>query len=211
MEFPTRAEIRKALLLAPLGRRRMHVRVKFFDGRRDARDTAGHPFEGQPHSGFRRAKCPHLVDIREGQAAGSRTDLPGSNEGYGSAGSRPLGSLSAPDWERPSSEAHTNCQLRFALPARRYEARSLTLANGAPHDSDDVELAVANIVGPSDSQRRALAGNGRTTRLGNEIDWVKGAGDREFGLFERVGPKLYRLTPYGKKVAAGDVDLDPRD
>jgi hypothetical protein len=27
-----------------------------------------HPFEGQPHSGFRRAKCPHLVDIREGQA-----------------------------------------------------------------------------------------------------------------------------------------------
>src|SRR5450755_4388835 len=42
----------------------MHVRVKFVDGRRDTRDTAGHPFEGQPHSGFRRAKCPHLVDIR---------------------------------------------------------------------------------------------------------------------------------------------------
>lgn len=27
------------------------------------------------------------------------------------------------------------------------------------------------------------------------------------GLFERVAPKLYRLTPYGRSVAAGDVDL----
>jgi hypothetical protein len=64
-----KASLALAYGLAPLGRRRMHVRVKFVDGRRDARDTAGHPFEGQPHSGFRRAKCPHLVDIREGQAA----------------------------------------------------------------------------------------------------------------------------------------------
>ena len=98
--------------------------------------------------------------------------------------------------------------MEFPTRAEIRKALLLALANGAPHDSDDVELAVANIVGLSDSQRRALAGNGRTTRLGNEIDWVKGAGDREFGLFERVGPKLYRLTPYGKKVAAGDVDLD---
>jgi hypothetical protein len=45
----------------------MHVRVKFFDGRRNARDTAGRPFEGQPHSGFRRAKCPHLVDMTYGK------------------------------------------------------------------------------------------------------------------------------------------------
>ena len=106
----------------------MHVRVKFFDGRRDARDTAGHPFEGQPHSGFRRAKCPHLVDIREGQAARSRTDLPGSDEGYGSAGGRRSGHPALPTGSAPSSEAHTNCQQRFVLPARRYEARSLSLA-----------------------------------------------------------------------------------
>ena len=46
-----------ARALAPLGRRRMDVQVKFFDGRREARDTAGHPFEGQPHSGFRRANA----------------------------------------------------------------------------------------------------------------------------------------------------------
>ena len=54
----------------------MHVRVKFFDGRRDARDTVGHPFEGQPHSGFRRAKCPHLVEIREGQVADRELTFP---------------------------------------------------------------------------------------------------------------------------------------
>ena len=30
----------------------------------------------------------------------------------------------------------------------------------------------------------------------------------EFGFFERVGPKLYRLTPYGQSVAAGEIDLD---
>jgi restriction endonuclease Mrr len=88
------------------------------------------------------------------------------------------------------------------------KALLLALADGAPHDSDDVEAAVADILGLSDSQRRALAGNGRGTRLGNEIDWVKGAGGMELGLFERVRPKLYRLTPYGRSAAAGDIDLD---
>ena len=81
----------------------------------------------------------------------------------------------------------------------------LALADGASHDSDDVEVAVADVLGLSDSQRRARAGNGPGTRLGNEIDWVKGAGDREVGFFERVGPKLYRLTRYGQSVAAGDI------
>ena len=103
----------------------MHVRVKFFDERRGARDTARHPFEGQPHSGSRRAKCPHLVDIREGQAARSRTGLPGSDEGHGPAGSRRSGHPALPTGSAPSSEAHTNRQQRFILPARRYEARSL--------------------------------------------------------------------------------------
>ena len=88
------------------------------------------------------------------------------------------------------------------------KALLLALADGASHDSDDVEVAVADILGLSDSQRRARAGNGRGTRLGNEIDWVKGAGDRDVGFFERVGPKLYRLTRYGQSVAAGDIDLD---
>ena len=67
-------------------------------------------------------------------------------------------------------------------------------------------MAVADILGLSDSQRSALAGNG--TRLGNEIDWVKGAGDMGVGFFERVRPKLYRLTPYGQSAAAGDIDID---
>jgi len=98
--------------LAPLGRRTMHVRVKFFDGRRDARDTAGYPFGGQPHSGFRRAKCPHLADIREGQAARPRTDLPGSDEGCGPAGSRRSGHPALPTGSARSSEAHTNRQQR---------------------------------------------------------------------------------------------------
>ena len=106
----------------------MHVRVKFFDERRDARDTAGHPFEGQPHGGFRRAKCPHLVDIREGQAARRRTDLPGSDEDYGPAGSRRSGHPALATGSARSSEAHTKRQQRFILPARRYEARSLSLA-----------------------------------------------------------------------------------
>jgi hypothetical protein len=30
----------------------------------------------------------------------------------------------------------------------------------------------------------------------------------ELGLFERVRPKLYRLTPYGRSAAAGEIDLD---
>jgi len=39
--------------LAPLGGSKVHVRVKFLDGRAGSRDTARHPFEGQPHSGSR--------------------------------------------------------------------------------------------------------------------------------------------------------------
>jgi hypothetical protein len=96
----------------------------------------------------------------------------------------------------------------FPTRAEIRKALLLALADGAPHCSDDVEVAVANILGLSDSQRRALAGSGGSTRLGNEIDWVKGAGDMGVGFFERVGPKLYRLTPYGQSAAAGDIDLD---
>jgi len=33
-------------------------------------------------------------------------------------------------------------------------------------------------------------------------------GDMGVGLFERVRPRLYRLTPYGRSAAAGDIDLD---
>lgn len=88
------------------------------------------------------------------------------------------------------------------------KALVLALADGAPHASEAVEAAVADILGLSDSQRRASAGNGHSTRLGNEIDWIKGAGDTEVGLFERVGPRLYRLTPLGRSVAAGKIDLD---
>ena len=36
--------------------------------------------------------------------------------------------MSAPDGSAQSSEPYTGCQRRFAVPARRYEARSLTLA-----------------------------------------------------------------------------------
>lgn len=107
----------------------MDVRVKFFDGRLDARDTAGHPFEGQPQSGFRRAKCPHLVDIREGQAARSWTDLPGSDEGQALLAEDARASPALPRGSASSSEAHTDRQQRFILPARRYEAHSLRLGS----------------------------------------------------------------------------------
>jgi hypothetical protein len=96
----------------------------------------------------------------------------------------------------------------FPTRAEIRKALLLALADGAPHYSDDVEVAVADILCLSDSQRRALAGNGRSTRLGNEIDWVKGAGDMEVGFLERVGPKLYQLTPYGQSATAGDINLD---
>jgi hypothetical protein len=86
------------------------------------------------------------------------------------------------------------------------KALLLALADGLPHDSDDVEMAVADILDLSDTQRRARAGNG--SRLGNEIDWIKGAGDVELALFERGAPKRYRLTPYGCSIAAGKIDLD---
>ena len=96
--------------------------------------------------------------------------------------------------------------LPMVVPTRNEirQALLVALADGASHCSDNVELAVADILGLSDSQRRARAGSG--TRLGNEIDWIKGAGDMGLGLFERVGPKLYRLTAYGRSAAAGDID-----
>jgi len=98
--------------------------------------------------------------------------------------------------------------MQFPTRAEIRKALVVALADGGPHYSDDVEVAVADILGLSDSQRHALAGNGRGTRLGNEIDWVKGAGDMGVGLFERIRPKLYRLTSYGQSAAAGKIDLD---
>lgn len=82
------------------------------------------------------------------------------------------------------------------------------LADGEAHDSDQVEVAVAQILGLSDAQRREPYGNGGGTRLGNEIDWVKGAADAGFAYFERVGPKLYRLTSRGKSAEANWIDVD---
>jgi hypothetical protein len=57
---------------------------------------------------------------------------PGSDEGYGAAGSGRSGRPALPDRSARSSKAHTNRQQRFILLARRYEARSLTLADAAP-------------------------------------------------------------------------------
>ena len=90
----------------------------------------GHPPEGQPHSSF-------------GQAIN-----PQSHGDYGKA-RPPDGELTFPVQTKatvllaadarvtqrsrlgaaPSSEAHTDCQQRFVLPARRYEARSLILVS----------------------------------------------------------------------------------
>jgi Mrr N-terminal domain len=84
----------------------------------------------------------------------------------------------------------------------------LALADGRALDSDQVEAIVADILDLSEAQRSEPYGNGQGTRLGNEIDWVKGAEDKGFGYFERVGPKLYRLTPRGKRAAVGGIDLD---
>ncbi len=121
------------------------------------------------------------------------------------AGSHNVGGLAPPSTcEATSVEG----DLSMVFPTRDEirKALLLALADGGSHYSDDVEVAVADILGLSDSQRHARAGNG--TRLGNEIDWIKGAGDMGLGLFERVGPKLYRLTPYRRSAAAGDIDPD---
>jgi hypothetical protein len=83
--------------IAPLGRRKMHVRVKFVDGRAGSRDTARHPFEGQPHGGSRRAKCPHLVDIRGEGPPNARWVCLGPGEPTDSRSAR---ADSAPAWER---------------------------------------------------------------------------------------------------------------
>ena len=60
--------------------------------------------------------------------------------------------------------------MEFPTRAEIRKALLLALADCAPHDGDDVEVAVADILGLSDSQRHAPAGHGRSTRLGNEID-----------------------------------------
>jgi ADP-ribosylglycohydrolase len=112
----------------------------------------------------------------------------------------------------PVSGSHprTNVQgeTHMVFPTRTEILKALlaAFADGATHYSDDVEAAVADILELSESQRLARAGNG--SRLGNEIDWIKGAGDQGVGFFERVGPKRYRLTPHGRSAAAGNIDLD---
>jgi hypothetical protein len=88
------------------------------------------------------------------------------------------------------------------------KALLLALADDMSHDSDQVEGAVADILDLSNPQRVEPYADGSGTRLGNEIDWVKGADDKGFGYFERVEPKLYRLTPRGKSAAANNIDLD---
>ena len=56
---------------------------------------------------------------------------PGSNEGQRAAGSSRSGRPALSTGSARSSEAHTNCQQRFVLRARRYEARSLRLGRQA--------------------------------------------------------------------------------
>src|SRR3954447_25178989 len=104
----------------------MQVQVKFLDGSPGSRDTAGHPFEGQPHSGSRRAKCPHLVDIRAASRSTGELAVRFRRRPR-SCWQQTLGSFALPTRRARSSEAHTDCQQRFILPARRYEARSLNL------------------------------------------------------------------------------------
>jgi hypothetical protein len=60
---------------------------------------------------------PASKDIRERQAARSRTDLPGSDEGYGSLAADAR-VHSAPDWERPVERGS------YELPAALRRARS---------------------------------------------------------------------------------------
>src|SRR5450755_5005082 len=110
--------------LAPLGRRKMHVRVKFVDGRAGSRDTARHPFEGQPHGGSRRAKCPHLVDIRGEGLPNARWVCLGPEEPTDSRSAR---ADSAPAWERPAERGSPRPETAPRPAARRYEARSLKL------------------------------------------------------------------------------------
>ncbi len=88
------------------------------------------------------------------------------------------------------------------------KALLLAYADGAAHTSDKVEVAVANVLGLSDVQRLMRYRDGRGSKLGNEIDWVKGAGDARFGYFERVGAKLYRLTRDGKLALDRGVEIN---
>jgi hypothetical protein len=91
--------------------------------------------------------------------------------------------------------------IEFPTRAEIRKALVLALANGAPHYSDDVEVAVADILRLSESQRCAIAGNGRGTRLGNEIDWVKGAGGHGSWPL-RAGP-TEALPPHAVRAVGG--------
>jgi hypothetical protein len=140
--------------LAPLGRRKMHVRVKFVDGRAGSRDTARHPFEGQPHGGSRRAKCPHLVDIRGEGPPNARWVCLGPVEPTDSRSAR---ADSAPAWERRAERGSRLPETAPRPAARRYEARSLTVASlNTRHYTADAH----------ESRRRRPVSGPRTRRNG---------------------------------------------
>jgi hypothetical protein len=68
--------------------------------------------------------------------------------------------------------------MEFPTRAEIRKALLLALADDAPHYSDDVEVAVADILGLSDSHRRALAGNGRGTSGGVDARLRRWRGSR---------------------------------
>jgi hypothetical protein len=59
-----------------------------------------------------------------------------------------------PTGRAPASEAHTNCQQRFILPARRYEARSIALA--VCRRSATLDRALADGTSPDSDAALAL-------------------------------------------------------
>lgn len=114
------------------------------------------------------------------------------------------------DWlDSNAARTAPGTEIELPFPVRDELRRALLLAlrDGEPGYSDDVEAAVADILKLSQRQRRVFYLNGHGTKLGNEIDWVKGADDEGFGYFENVGTKLYQLTEAGRKAAAKGVTL----
>lgn len=80
--------------------------------------------------------------------------------------------------------------------------------DGKVHWSEAVEPLVARHLNLDETQRAAPNGDGSRTRLGNEIDWVKGAFDEEYGFFERVRDKFYKLSESGMAALAAH-ERDP--
>ena len=84
---------------------------------------------------------------------------------------------------------------------RPYRAFLDCLADGQPHDLDEIKSVVANKFRLSPAEREVLLASGKQPVFDNRIGWCR-TYLKKAGLLERVARGTYVLTSDGKRVLA---------